>query len=155
MARLPRLHLGSGRHYWPGYINIDLDDNADVQADIRFISGYQAQEIVAIHLIEHLYRWQVPDILRNWRRNLAPAGKLVLECPDFDKVMQRGDHDYVMRALYGDYRYESDLMTHRWCYTGPELVGLCKDAGFLRVELLPPHFHKPKRDMRIEAYADH
>lgn len=155
MARLPRLHLGSGRHYWPGYINIDLEDSADIKADIRIISGFQAIEIAAIHVIEHLNRWEVPDVLARWRSNLAPGGRLVLECPDWNKVLSHGDRDYILRGLYGDYRHRNELMSHRWCYSGDELKQLCLEAGFVSAEVMAPHFHKPKRDMRIEAYADH
>jgi len=118
------------------------------------LSGYQATEIHAIHLIEHLNRWEVPAILRRWRTNLAPGGLLVLECPDLEKVLtlDRGD---MLRGLFGDYRYKSELMSHRWCYSAQELKGLCEEAGFTAT-VKPPLFHKPKRDMRIEAKrADH
>ena len=69
MAGTVRLHLGSGRHHWPGFINIDAV-TGDVQCDIRHIDGYEADEIHAIHVIEHFYRYEVVDILKRWHANL-------------------------------------------------------------------------------------
>jgi predicted SAM-dependent methyltransferase len=155
MARLPRLHLGCGHYYWPGFINIDADDSGDVQADIRLIEGYEASEIHAIHVIEHLYRYEVLDVLKRWHANLTNGGLLVLECPDLDKVLALANRDDLMRGLFGEYRYESELMTHRWCYSSAELVALCRQAGFVNVRAAAPVFHKQGRDMRVEAHADH
>jgi predicted SAM-dependent methyltransferase len=149
-----RLHLGCGRHYWPGFINIDATCG-DIQTDIRTLSGYQADEIHAIHVIEHLPRWEVPQILKVWAANLKPGGLLALECPDLDKALTR-DRAGLLMALYGDQSYESPLMTHMWCYSAEELRNLCIEAGFESVSILTPFFHKPRRDMRIEAKrADH
>ena len=151
MEKPLRLHLGCGHHYWPGFLNLDAV-GGDVQCDIRFLKGYQAQEIHAIHVIEHLPRWEVPDILKRWRANLVPDGLLVLECPDLDKCLTLGRDD-MLRGLFGEYRYCSELMTHRWCYSAQELLSLCEEAGFTAT-VKPSVFHKPRRDMRIEAYAN-
>ena len=149
-----KLHLGCGHHYWPGFVNIDAQAG-DVQTDIRTLSGYQATEIHAIHLIEHLNRWEVPEILKRWKENLAPGGKIFLECPDLEKVLTLGRDD-MLRGLFGDFRYRNEYMNHRWCYSGEELAQLCREAGFVDVQIKPPLFHKPRRDMRIEAKrADH
>lgn len=149
MGTTIKLHLGCGRHYWPGFVNIDAQAG-DVQTDIRTISGYQATEIHAIHLIEHLNRWEVPAILKRWHDNLVSGGVLVMECPDLNRVLTLG-HEEMLRGLFGDYKYCDEYMAHRWCYTGDELAQLCRDAGFVSVEIKPALFHRPKRDMRIEA----
>lgn len=154
MAGTVRLHLGSGRHHWPGFINIDAV-TGDVQCDIRHIDGYEADEIHAIHVIEHFYRYEVVDILKRWHANLRHGGLLVLECPDLDRVLSLANRDDMLRGLFGEYRYQSDLMTHRWCYSATELADVCREAGFRDVQVLPAVFHKRSRDMRIEAHADH
>jgi predicted SAM-dependent methyltransferase len=150
MARLPKLHLGCGRHYWPGFINIDSTPVGDIQQDITLLEGFQASEIHAIHVIEHLERFRVVEILERWRACLEPGGKLALECPDLDKVLTL-EREPMMRGLFGDFKHEVPEMMHRWCYTGDELKTLCEEAGFSDVRVLPAVFHKPTRDMRIEA----
>src|SRR5690348_3401520 len=59
-----RLNLGAGRRRLDGYINVDLapEPPPDIQADARALPlpDAYADEILAIHLLEHLYRWEAP-----------------------------------------------------------------------------------------------
>ena len=160
------LNIGCGDKLLSGYVNIDLANNwsnkqPDVISDIRAIDlpDEYAHEAMAIHVIEHLYRWDVPAALIEWRRLLKPGAELILECPSLDKVMKlfwmymrsgaKFDPDDTIYALYGDPVHKSVEMLHKWCYTSTELIAAMRDAGFKDVREEQPKFHKPHRDMRI------
>jgi hypothetical protein len=42
-------------------------------------------------------------------------------------------------------------MVHKWGWTAHELAELLRSVGFRKVKVRPPEFHKPMRDMRLEA----
>jgi len=156
-----RLNLGAGKHRLDGYLSVDLaaDPPPDIQADVRALPlpDDYADEILAIHLFEHLYRWEAPAALVEWRRVLKPKGLLVLEMPDIVKccrsVLAREHPRYGMWGLFGDPRYENPLMCHRWAWSEEELRVELVAAGFSSVRFREPKFHKPSRDMRVEAKA--
>ena len=59
------LNIGSGRHYWPGFVNCDAVDDPDVVTDCKklpFDPDY-ADEIHAIHFVEHVSRMEVNNML--------------------------------------------------------------------------------------------
>src|SRR5690606_14128906 len=85
-----------------------------------------ADEIMAIHVIEHVPSWDVPDTLREWARLLKPGGLLVMEQPDLLKCCRnilegktrQGKHpdQLGMYGLFGDDRLKDRYMLHAWSY---------------------------------------
>lgn len=131
-----------------------------MECDIRrlpFADAY-ADEIHAIHVVEHFSRLEADAILEDWCRVLKPGGKIALECPSLDKitqVLQSPERSQwwlrmTLVGLYGEY-WKGDAMLHKWCYSAAELSGMLERAGFARVSLLEPLYHMPKRDMRLVA----
>ena len=120
-----------------------------------------ADQVAAIHVIEHFYLWDVPEILREWKRVLKPAGQLILELPCMDKVIyymkacldQQREMDAQMTwlAIWGDPNYKRVEMCHKWGYTKAQMVELLKDAGFTDVQVQKPRYHVVHRDMRVVA----
>lgn len=164
-----KLNLGCGPKLLPGFINCDLSGNwskvkPDVECDVTkplpFPDEY-ADEIHAYHLLEHLNRWEAPDILRDWQRVLKPGGLLVLEMPCLDKIVSLYAHALIdgtapdqrltIMGLYGDPGYRNESMMHRWCYSIAELAGGLQALGFVDIEEQPPQTHQPARDMRMIA----
>lgn len=154
-----KLNLGCGKSYLQGWINVDVSTayKVDQCADLRqlpFPDGY-ADEIMAIHVIEHFYRWEVDDLLREWFRVLKPGGKLILECPDLNKAIRNileGQPDQMgMWALYGDWNHKDPLMMHKHGWSAKalsEVLGKFSEV----VAQKPAQYHKKDlRDMRIEA----
>lgn len=160
-----KINLGCGRKYAPGYTNVDVQISPravtppDILADVRAVPLPDgcAEEVMALHLIEHFYLWEVPAVLAEWRRLLQPGGLLVLELPNIElaarNLMKGRDDQMSMWALYGDPGHEDPYMCHRWGYSARTIAALLAANGFTKVQVLPPRTHckREDRDMRVEA----
>lgn len=153
-----RLHLGCGQHLWPGWVNVDAHGEPDIVSDCRklpFDADY-ADEIQAIHFIEHVPRMQLESMLSDWNRVMKPGGKLVVEIPSLDKIaamIVAGEKNLrlTLLGIFGDPRDPRPGMLHSWAYTKAEIATALEQCGFERIEFMEPKFHLPARDMRIEA----
>jgi predicted SAM-dependent methyltransferase len=158
------LNLGCGDKLLPNCINVDMPggnwsgERPDVECDIRaltFADDY-ADEIQAIHVIEHFYRWDVGGMLKDWLRVLKPGGELVIECPCLEKIVAlysvpEISPRYTVLGLYGDPSYKEPAMVHKWCYSRRELHSMLKKVGFEHARPEPAKHHYPTRDMRFVA----
>lgn len=154
-----RLNIGAGKKRHDGWISIDCDGDADVTCDIRSIPlpDSCADDLMAIHVIEHFFIWEVPAILAEWKRLLKPGGKIVLELPDLMKCCRAfvngAPHQEGRQGIFGDHSLRNPLMMHKWGWLPKELASVMKQAGFVEVTECSPQFHgkRKNRDMRIEA----
>ncbi|MGQ9369810.1 methyltransferase domain-containing protein [Azospirillum sp. ST 5-10] len=165
-----RLNLGCGDKLLPGYVNVDIADNRagvrpDVVCDLHRLGDFaddSVDEILAVHVVEHFWRWEVEDILREWVRVLKPGGRMVLECPNlrsaceaflkdpnaFGQADARGQH--TMWVFYGDPQWRDPLMVHRWGYTPETLMQVMERAGLTDLRREPAQFKLgDPRDMRV------
>src|SRR5207244_238231 len=71
-------HLGCGSRHWPGWINADLNEDADLRCDIRSlpVESDAADAVAAIHVLEHFYAWEAVPLLTEWKRILKPGGRI-------------------------------------------------------------------------------
>jgi predicted SAM-dependent methyltransferase len=153
-----KLHLGCGNKKWDDYINIDLKWS-DWDCDITKLpfGSETAEEIVAIHVVEHFLITEVSNVLAGWRRVLKEGGALVLELPCWDKVKEHiksdGPENMTRWALYGEPSTHKDGFPalHKWCYSRQEMNALLKSVGFSKIKEETPLFHQPSRDMRWVA----
>lgn len=158
------LNLGCGNKIWPHWVNIDMPGtNAPFCADLRSLPFKEntVDRMIAVHVLEHFYLWEVKDLLQHWYKILKPGGILILELPCMDKVFNyiakkinsgQPIQSYITQfAFWGDPRYKSIPMTHKWGYFSKELCKLVENSGFDRVNLAPPRYHFAERDMRVEA----
>ncbi len=151
--------MGCGLKRFEGYLNIDLH-NSDRDMDIRKLDfgNDTADEIIAIHVFEHFYLLEAGSVLKEWYRVLKKGGKLILELPCYDKVIElikQGAPDNMTRwALFGDPRthIDGEPALHKWCWYMDELINLLTNIGFDHVNVETPKFHVPSRDMRLVAY---
>lgn len=169
-----RLNVGCGIRLREGYINIDVQEAKSLSGEIVVpdllsdaksipLPDHCAHELVAIHIFEHFYRWEVEGVLAEWRRLLKPRGLLALELPDIVKCARnllkgiegnKHPEQLSMWGLYGDPRHCDHYMTHKWGWTPKTLKALLEANGFEGVRSMSTQFHpigRDVRDMRIEA----
>jgi SAM-dependent methyltransferase len=165
-----RLNLGCGDKILDGFINVDVVETRagktpDVICDLHKLTPFEddsADEVMAIHVVEHFWRWEVVDILKEWVRVLKPGGKMILECPNLVSACQAvlADPDIAtgpgqegqrsMWVLYGDPSWQDPLMVHRWGYTPRSLAFIMHQAGLKELKQEPAQFKlREPRDMRI------
>lgn len=150
-----RLNLGCGNKKIEGFIGVDLNTAADVVCDVKKLefADNSVTEIMAIHLFEHLYRWESEETLAEWLRVLIPGGLLAIEVPCLEKVVMHmatnPDPRYGLWGAYGDPSYKDPFMVHKWLWSEAELKDELRKAGFVGVKMKQPIFHKPRRDMRL------
>ena len=165
-----KLNLGCGDKILEGYINIDTaserkEKKPDIIADIRDLKKIKtaiADEILAVHVIEHFYYWEVIPLLTSWKRILKPGGKIILECPNLlyackmllenpDKAsLPDRNGQMSMWPLYGDPSWKDPLMCHKWAYTPKSLISVLTQSGYSNAGQEPAQYKlKEPRDMRI------
>ena len=162
-----KLNVGCGHRRLPGYTGIDVVERPSVDlvapaGKIPLPDGC-AEEVMAIHLVEHFYEREVPDLLKEWHRLLQSGGRLVLEMPDLRKAaanlltdLRIGKHpdQAHMWAIYGDATLRDPYMMHKagWWYSRLEPV--VRQAGFTSIRERVTQFHpagRDHRDFRLEA----
>jgi len=176
-----KINFGCGARVLDGYFNVDAMRDPNAPRDPELVEAMQfdgarlvnplpladgcADEVMAIHFFEHVYRWQADPLLDEWRRLLRVDGLLVLELPNLLKCCENiisgrtvgaGKHpdQSGMWGCFGDPRLESEFMSHKWGWTPQTLRMLLEQHGFRGVEEHTTVFHpagRAHRDMRIIA----
>jgi predicted SAM-dependent methyltransferase len=81
-----RLNVGCGKNIKPGWINIDLSKEADLQLDVREplpFAGASASIVYSEHFFEHLeYPDQALHFVKESLRVLQPGGRFSVGVPD-------------------------------------------------------------------------
>lgn len=162
-----RLNIGCGDRRLPGYVGVDVVPRsaADLLAPAHeiLLPNDCADEVLAIHLVEHVFAWEVPALLAEWARLLKPGGLLVLEMPDAMKcarnlvegrASKKKPDQLHMWGLYGDDTLEDPLMMHKSGWWFDRLSPLVAAAGFRDITEHETKFHpagRGTRDFRLEA----
>lgn len=130
---MTKLHLGCGRKYLDGYVNIDFpasehtvqkDLTADIHADIHGLV-YPIDSIDEIrlhHVFEHFSRPTALALLCRWRDWLKPGGEIKLETPDASACFKQmlspftsfAAKQQVMRHLFGSHEAEWAFHADGW-----------------------------------------
>jgi predicted SAM-dependent methyltransferase len=156
-----KLHLGCGGQSWEGFVDIDaypsFTNKPDVIADITDLPYDEntVDEIWLIHVFEHLYLWDAEDAIAHWHKMLRKGGKLVIEVPCMDKIIDNynrkaKDPRLTILGIFGEQLEGQPEMVHKWCYTKDSLKGMFKRAGF-DTTIKDPVYHLKQRDMRVEG----
>ena len=109
-----RIEIGGGPFPQPGYIHVDIDRAArhlEAFADagsLPFPTNW-ADEIVAVHSLEHVHPPDLVPTLREWYRVLAPGGRAQIHVPNAPELLEAfldsppQDKWRAMGALLGMY----------------------------------------------------
>lgn len=156
-----KVNLGAGQQQIEGFKSVGLQLYHDIHADIAErlpFDDCSVDAAMAIHVFEHIYRWQADAVLADWCRVLKPGSMLVLELPELLRCCRNvldgfGGARRGLWGLFGDPQYKDSLMAHKWCYSEAELREIALGAGFKRVRFGNPQFHGQKklRDIRAEC----
>jgi|GEM_PF-404064 len=140
------LNIGSGNRKLPGFINIDLEDGADIVCDVTNGLPFDDASVDGIyseHFIEHISQADAMRFFRECRRILKPGGRLRLATPDLDFIVNRYSEE--------DWRKNSEMVQrlgwnwventceqlnltmrswgHQWLYNEREMRRLAEIAG--------------------------
>ena len=143
-----KLHLGCGNNHLEGYINIDWRKTkaTDLVCDVRKLpyTDSSVEVIETYHLIEHLHRHDFPKALSEWYRILKRGGKLIIECPDFDKVVKEylNGNEIRLDNIFGLQRFPGDA--HLFGYNFKRLKQLLEEVGFKDIQKQKPQDYHAK-----------
>jgi predicted SAM-dependent methyltransferase len=168
-----KLHLGCGSRLFDGYLNVDGDYMAhDPNVLIHDITkpfplpDNCVDEILSVHVVEHLSRQYILPMYQEFYRILRPTGAAATEWPDLLKMCQevvnnpdcfwshdKRLHKRTVAGIYGDsVRYPDPTMLHKWGYSGESMSRIFRDAGFTRVQIENNLHAKSSIDSRVVAY---
>jgi len=133
-----KLHIGCGKKYISGYKHLDVIDfdHIDFVCDTRkltMIEDESVSEIYACHILEHVERDQVLDVLHEWNRVLKVGGVLRVAVPDFEAVVAEYQENKNLMSfqglLYGGQTYDYNF--HHVAFDAIALEQFLVNAGFV------------------------
>lgn len=148
-----KLHLGCGKNIKKGWINIDLNNRADLQLDLREnlpFGNDSCSMIYSEHFLEHIdYPEQVTTLLKECHRILKPGGVFSVSVPDIDLVLRSyvdgGTAEYyaaqkkynppwcVTQVEHINYIFRQ-MNEHLFCYDFETLKNLLEKCKFVEVK---------------------
>ena len=175
---LLKLHLGCGGIHLDGYVNMDIlkrDPVVDLVGDIRDLpfADNSVEIIETYHTFEHLpvclqanvdNRWgkkyeALIIVLEEWKRVLKKDGQLIIEMPDFDKVVEEyrtateEQKEELLLSIYGSFRNNDQSDYHRWGANKHRLRYMLEKAGFRYIRFCEPQDYHAETSpcLRVEA----
>lgn len=136
------VHIGCGEKNSPEFINVDARPFAHVHIvtdDITSLSDFSNGTVDLVymcHILEHIKRNDLKDVLSEMKRLLKDGGVLRLSVPDFDKLIDvyndsGKDINTISRQLMGG--QDSEYNIHYSVFNYQRLSDLLKEVGFQNV----------------------
>jgi predicted SAM-dependent methyltransferase len=142
------VHIGCGDVSSPEFVNVDAQPYPHVHyvrndiTDLSMFTNASVDLVYMCHVLEHVHRKEIFDVLAEFKRVLKPGGVLRISVPDFDRLIAMyedigRDPEGVMAPLLGSHANEYDV--HYWVFTERSLSGILFKAGFRAVRQWDPH----------------
>ena len=146
-----RLNVGCGRNIKPGWINIDLETDAEFHLDVRRdlpFADASASIIYSEHFFEHLEFSDAQKFLREALRVLRPGGVFSVVVPDASSVLKayvNSDYELLKHlARFGPEFADTPMhqvnhafrqwSEHKYMYDFETLSSVLIKAGFATAE---------------------
>lgn len=164
-----RIEIGSGSRPQPGYIHVDI---SPVAAHVEFFDSADslpfrsewAEEVAAVHVLEHVHPARLTVTLREWYRVLEPGGLLRVHVPDSAALMRlyldsplekRWSIISALLGMYGNPSVSrpediSQDCDHQVLFDAMLLTALLDGAGFEHVTDVSENV----RDIHSEGWID-
>lgn len=135
-----KLHIGCGQKYIAGYKHMDVleSEHIDFVCDARqlkMITDDSVSEIYACHILEHVERKDLVNVLKEWHRVLNNDGIIRIAVPDFEAVVNEyiinKDLNLYQGLIYGGQTYEYNF--HYVAFDFAMLKKILEDSGFRNV----------------------
>ncbi len=141
------VHIGCGAKNSPEFINVDALPLAHVHIvtdDITSLSDFSDGTVDLVymcHILEHIKRNDLKDVLLEMKRILRDGGVLRLSVPDFEKLLEvynasGKDINAISRQLMGGQDHEYNV--HYSVFNHKHLEELLREAGFSEVRTWDP-----------------
>ncbi len=146
-----RIEIGGGPT--PGHPEFEQFDANDwagrtglayTRGDARHLpyDDESVDELFASNILEHISHLETVATLREWRRVLAPAGRLTIVVPDLlglyrDLMHSRNTFAEFVERVYGSQTYELDV--HRAGFTLARFADVLQSAGLEPVDIRQTH----------------
>jgi len=140
-----RLNIGCGKVKFAGWINIDIDPDADLVIDVRKGLHFKENSIDLIyseHFLEHLTFEESENLLRECYRCLKVGGVMRTATPDLDYVVLRynsewKNQDWLILPEYKFIRTKGRMINtsfrewgHKYLFNLEDLQNHLGNAGF-------------------------
>jgi predicted SAM-dependent methyltransferase len=136
------VHIGCGKIDSPEFINVDALPLAHIHIvtdNITCLPDFEEGTVDLIymcHILEHIKRNNLKDVLLEMRRALKDDGILRLSVPNFDKLIDvykasGKDINRICRQLMGGQDYEYNI--HYSIFNPQYLSELLKEVGFKKI----------------------
>lgn len=105
-----KLNIGCGKVKFRGWVNIDIDSNADLVLDVRKGLPFKensAELIYSEHFVEHLTFEESEILLRNCYKCLKVGGIMRTATPDLDYIISKYNSDWKNQdwLSWPEYKY--------------------------------------------------
>lgn len=137
-------------------LDIAEDVNPDIIGTLQDMSLIEDESVDAIyssHNIEHVWAFEVPQVIREFYRVLKPSGFAITLCPDIISVAQAITQGYLNKPVYESpagpitamdilYGFHSDLikgrhyMAHKTAFTADSLAEAFITNGFAGIRVV-------------------